>query len=262
MESDTDDPERQAFEILELIDAVRNAPWCQSSVCRGQNIEQLLDDLEDSYRVAMEPWAVHRTTPGELFQEDFYRWHEDMFPADVYQEACWRFNELVTTSRFSVEETPCLHDLEQVNSTNDKITHRHIVSLAVLACIRFALDDLESIKFLDAQEDIERISGQIEQSRDVQKQADLWLSQLATLSVAQHQTIFEGKKQPREASKKLRNSLTCEVVVSFFKERPGQKVEAVICDLREKLKIDDKYTVSERTIARRYSDAKKKNLLP
>lgn len=191
MEDDTDEPERQAFEILDLIDSVRNAPWSQSSVCSAQHLEQLLDNLEESYRFAMAPWAVHRTMPEELAQEDFYRWHEYMFPPDVYQEARWRFNELVTTSRFSVEESPCLFDLEQVHSTNDKITKRHIVSLAVLVCIQFALEELEPLEFLDEQEGFNAIVHQIDQARSLQKHADLWLQHLATLNDAHRETVFE-----------------------------------------------------------------------
>ena len=260
MESDKPDPERQAFEILELIEALRDATWCQSSACRDHNIEQFLDDIEDSYRSAMEPWVVHRTTPDELAHEDFYRWHEYMFPPDVFQEARWRFNELVTTSRFSVEETPCLHDLEQVNSANDKINQQHIVSLAAIACIRFTLEDLESIEFLDAQKDIDRISDQIEKARSLKMNADLWLSHMATLCAAQRQTVFERKEQPRAASKKPRKpttaAVTPELVAIRFNIRTiGKKWETILTELAEE------FNVSESTIARHYRKAKKKNLL-
>jgi len=104
MEHGKTEPERQALHILELIDALRGAQWNNLSALQAKSMAALLDDLEDSYRFAMAPWAEHRTTAGELMQEDFYRWHEYMFTPDVYEEAVWRFNELLTTSRFSVED--------------------------------------------------------------------------------------------------------------------------------------------------------------
>jgi hypothetical protein len=204
-----------------------------------------------------------------MAQEDFYRWHEYMFPPDVYQEARRRFVELVTTSRFSVEETPCLFDLEQVNPATDKITNRHTVSLAVLVCIQFALEELKPLEILNAQGDIKAIVHQIEQARSLQEQADLWLAHLATLDAAHRETVFERtiekrkrSMQAKQAAQNLRKNPTVKQVASHFNERPGQKWESVIDEFREATKTDSgEYTVSESTIARRYREAKKKNLL-
>ncbi len=259
MECDTTEPDRQAFEILELIDSLRVAPWCQLRAFCSQEIEKLLDDLEGAYRFAMEPWAIYRTTPGEMAQEDFYHWHEYMFPPDVYQQARWRFNELVTTSRFSVEESPCLFDLEQVHSANDKITIRHIVSLAVLVCIQFALEELESLEFLDGQGGIKDAARPIEQARSLQKHADSWLQHLATLNAAHSENAFERKQQARKASKQPRKSgtrdCTIKVVANYFNSNPGRPQKALIAELKEA------HGIGERTIGTLIQKARAKKMM-
>ena len=272
MECDTTEPDRQAFEILELIDSLRVAPWCQLRASCSQEIEKLLDDLEGAYRFAMEPWAIYRTTPGEMAQDDFYRWHEYMFPPDVYQEARWRFNELVTTSRFSVEESPCLFDLEQVHSANDKITNRHIVSLAVLVCIRYALEELEPLEFLAAQTDAKAMVHQIEQARILQNHADLWLQHLATLNAAYRESVFERRTEKNRISKqnaenrknaKKKGSQECtpKAVAEFFRanlkpDRPkrGQQ-KGIISDLT------NIYGISETLVKERLKQAKDDGLM-
>ena len=258
MESDTAEPGRQAFEILELIDTLRDANLCQSSGCHTEHTDTLLDDLEDSYRFAMEPWAEHRVVTNELAQEDFYRWHEYMFPPDIYQDVRRRFEELVTTSRFSVESETSFFELQQVNSPSDKIAARHIASLAVLVCIHFALEELDPLEFLDAQK--------IEQARGLQRQADLWLEHLNTLNLGKSEFDLERKTEKIEKSKnaqriaklprkKATRELTIELVASFFKERKNQKWEVVRGELA------GLFDVGESTVSRIYAKAKQKNLL-
>jgi len=260
MEYGMTEPERQAFHILELIDALHGAPCCQLSAYQGPKIETLLAKLEDTYRIAMEPWKEHRTTPGELLQEDFYRWHEYMFLPDVYQEAKWRFNELVTTSRFSVEDEPQIYDLEQVNSPSEEITIRHVVSLAILVCIQFSLDELESLEYLDPKIDSEYISQKVEQAYGLQKQADSWLSHLATLNLGKRDAYHEldnerdlRKKQPQQAARKPRKSkdLTDEILVAYFNEWRETKQSQVIAG-----ELMEKYGISERTVYRRLEKVK------
>lgn len=264
MASDTSAPVRQAIEILEKIDSLRDSLWCHPGVCGDQNIETLLDDLEDSYWFAMVPWAEHRTVPGELAQEDFYRWHEYMFPPDVFEDVRRRFNELVTTSRFSVEDGPYVCDLELVNSPSAEITRRHVVSLAALVCIKYALEELESLEFAGNQTEIEPNVRAIEQARDLQKHADLWLSHLATLNIAkgeiEHDRKFDKAEKSRKATvsaKSIRKGkdLTLEVLAAYFNARKKEKWEAVRSELAEA------HNLSESTVGRRYRKAKDDNLL-
>ena len=147
-----------------------------------------------------------------------------------------------------------------------------MVSLAVLACIQFALEELESLELLDQQKDIENLDQKMEQAYGLKKQAALWLSHLATLDLSKRDAEYEReteqeerKKQPRKAAEKPRKDstreLTAEVVAAFYNERKGQKLETVRNELREKFKDGDKYTVSESTISRIYKKAKEKNLV-
>jgi hypothetical protein len=270
MEPDTEAPAKQAFQILELIDALRCSSWCQSSVRYCQSIETLLDDLEDTYRDAMETWAEFLTTKDDRLLEDFYHWHEYIFPPDIYLEARWRFSELVTTSRFSVESELGVSDLLNVNQPTEEITSRHVVSLAVLVCIQFALEELEPLEFVDEQSEAEAFTRQIEVARGLQVTANWWLTQLDSLSVSHRELNHEVNKVRVEIKRQLKaeiseknkrpgyrvaKDLTPKAIASYFKERPNQKVESLISELAEK------FGASPETVLRRYSEAKKKNLL-
>ena len=97
-------------ETLESLEALRNSPICWSRVIASNSnlkVAQLLDDLEEFYRYAFEPWVEHKTVfESEASQREFLRWPTGMFPAAIQRDARYRFWELVTTSRFSVNALP------------------------------------------------------------------------------------------------------------------------------------------------------------
>lgn len=286
-------------ETLESIDALRNSPVRWSSVALEYSVDELLDSLEESYRYALEPWAELRTVfDCEASQCEFLRWPDGMFPAKIQSDARSRFWELVSTSRFSVSAVPNLRDLQRVNWTSQKVTIRHVVSLAVIVCIKKAIEDLETIDgwwredsqpyragkpfdwlsdndpeqldrilsvMLEAPDELEPHNQKIRDALSERDQANAWLSQLNTLNFAQAEVkqsnkISAAKKseKARRAAKNLRKGidLTPEVTAVYFNERPGQKFEIVCGELAAK------YGISERTVSRRYSLAKGKNLLP
>lgn len=133
--------------IYKEIEKLRDSPICWVSILKDQDIEKLLDDLEESYIYAIKTFDEYITTQGELSLCDFYNFDEYLFPPDVYEEAKSRFWELITTSRFSVNSEPSVWLLQNVRSPNETITMRHIVALAVMACVKEAIDSLEWIEF-------------------------------------------------------------------------------------------------------------------
>ena len=291
---------RKSIEIYEQIERLHNSPVCWSSVTLDQGVDGLLNDLEEAFYFSMQPWQEYRTVPGESALGDFYSWQEYMFPPDIYDQAIYRFSELITTSRFSVNSEPVLYDLEQVHPTNERITTRHVVSLAVMVCIYDALSDLDCIeRWLDDDtlpfragksfswlvendadqldqillfvyekpEDREPFYKRIKDAREYLKNADLWLSHLATLDLIKREDDLKSAIKKSEISKintksakKPRKAetqkITLELVASRWNNRhPETKFESFIDDLSKE------FNVSERTVSRRYSEAKKNNLV-
>lgn len=285
-------------ETLESIDALRESPVCWSSFSRGHNVEELLEDLEDAYRNALKPWAEHRTVfDCQAAQHEFLRWPEGMFSARIQRDARSRYWELVTTSRFSVNATPSVFDLQRVNWPSEKITMRHIVSLAAMVCIIEAMQPLEQIEdwwredscpyragkpfdwlskhdpkkiemilsvMLETPKEIEPYNWKVQEARETLGQANVWLSHLATMNFHQNEVEQSAKVAVAEKSEKARTAarsprkgvdLTPAVLAAFFNARPSEKWESL------QAKLADIYGVSPSTVARRYAQAKKDNLL-
>lgn len=288
-------------ETSDSIDALRNSPVCWSNVSRaahGPSVELLLDDLDDLLARALQPWNELRTVfECAASGREFSRWPDGMCPARIHREARYRFWELVTTSRFSVNEVPSIAELQTVNWTDSTVTVRHVAGLAAVVCIIEAIDALEQIEswwvedtkgyrggmaFQWLAEDdpeqmnliLETVCGgpekwepfaqKIRDAVEAKNQAESWLSHLGTLDFDRAELDHIRKVERAERSSKARLSaqtlrkaaiLTPEVVASYFNDRPAQKWETVCDDLAEL------YKVSVRTVARRYKDAKEKNLV-
>ena len=116
----------------------------------------------------------------------------------------------------------------------------------------------------DAPDKWEPFDQKIRDAVEARNQAETWLSHLGTLEFDRAELDHIRKVERAEKSSKARLSaqtprkaatLTPEVVAIYFNERLTQKWETVRDDLAEL------YKVSGRTVARRYKDAKEKNLV-
>jgi hypothetical protein len=285
-------------ETLESIDTLRNSPVCWSSFSREHNIEELLENLEDAYRYALEPWGEHRTVfDGKGAQREFLRWPEGMFSAHIQRDARYRFWELVTTSRFSVNAVPSVFELQGVNWPSEKITLRHVVSLAAMVCIIEAIQSLEQIEYwwredsrpyragkpfewlskndpgkmdvilsvmLETPKEIEPHKGQIRDSLEALEHADAWLAHLTTMNFGKQEVERSAKEAVAEKSKKAQAS------AETPRKGKGLTLE-VLADYfnarpGEKqgpllVALSELHEVSERTVSRRYQKAKENNLL-
>ncbi|APW47218.1 hypothetical protein [Rhodoferax antarcticus] len=112
----------------------------------GLEITKLIDELETAYYLAAKPWARLKTvydSPNTTREE--LRWPDGTYPSKVQRDARFRFQELVTTSRFSVNEVPSTQALKQVNTPMHPVTILHVACLAAMVCIFDGIQALETI---------------------------------------------------------------------------------------------------------------------
>lgn len=288
-------------ETLECLHALRDSPVCWSIIApklTGGSVEKLIDDLEDLYALALQPWDEFKSVfEHQKTQREFLRWPDGMIPASIQREARYRFWELVTTSRFSVNAEPSMFELLRVNWTTSTITIRHAVSLAAMVCIKESIEALESVELwwrddskpyragkpFDwlAQHDPEQVElilatvyethaereGYTQKVKDAwgaRSQADLWLSHLNTLNFDKTEIDFSRRVAKSEKSKQAKNAAQ--------KPRKGATLtpELVASYFKEhsakkwetnRDDLAEKYSVSGSTVARRYEVAKKNNLV-
>jgi len=111
----------------------------------GLEITKLIDELETAYYSAAKPWERLKTVYDSPHATHELRWPDGTYPAKVQIDARFRFHELVTTSRFSVNEVPNTGALEQVNTPLPPVTIQHVACLAAMVCIFDAIQALETI---------------------------------------------------------------------------------------------------------------------
>lgn len=288
-------------ETIESLDALRNSPVCWSSTTTKSphpRVELLLDDLEELYALALAPWTEYKTVfECKATQRECLRWPGGMFPARIQRDARYRFWELVTTSRFSVNALPSIFDLQRVNWTTATVTVRHAVSLAAMVCIKDAIEALEWIEcwwdddskayragkpfrwlaqhdpgrmelilavMFETADECEPHNEKIKDAWDARNQAEAWLAHLNTLDFKKAELEQSDKVAAAEKSKKAR--------AAAKNPRKGTSLtpEVLAAYFNERpgqkweTVRDDlakKYAVSERTVARRYASAKQKNLM-
>jgi len=246
--------------ILDLLYSLHNFTLYDALSTESENvqtIEQLLDDLVDFYQTALQAWDEFRTVFDHPQRQHFLRWPEGTYPTEIRQLARWRFWELVTTTRFEVRDIRTAGDLIRIQfDATPPLERRHIVSLAIMVCIK---DAIEALEVTDLQEALH--------ARD---DAAFWLTHFETLTVASgdlrraakkasdeatHKFKAERSRQATHAAKKLRSPLTPELVAKHFKANPGKLQKALVLELMEC------FDVSARTVATRLQDAKKMHLM-
>lgn len=225
-------------EVIDSLQELRDSPICGLDIDKNpldSTVECLFENLEDLYRRSLLPWEQFRTVfDCKATQRDLLRWPHGTYSAKIRRAARERFWELMTTSRFSVNEIPNIHALQEVNWPLPPITERHAASLAVIVCIIEAIEALESVlskwkieskPFLrgkpfewlasndpayleavvvDILESANQRAFYIEQIRDAwdsHNQAELWLSHVDTLDF--HQAEIERTTTRTKAQAEL-----------------------------------------------------------
>ena len=231
-------------EVIDSLYALRESPLCWRAIDvepLDSNNERLIEGLEDLYRRAMQPWEQFRTVfDCSASQREFSRWPNGTYSARIRKKALMKYWELVTTSRFSVNEIPNIYPLQEVGFTDPPMTLRHDASLAMMACIIYALEHLqhvlsswkcESRRLLQGKpfewavtnnpQGLESIvlqilrapngrrfyAEQVREAWDCSRQAELWLSQINTLDF--HET--EIKKIVRDDDSQTSAKVTKEI---------------------------------------------------
>ncbi len=254
--------------IIECLCTLRNSTLYDvltAEAAHGQTIEQLIEDLENLYRTALQVWDEFRTVfECKYTQRQWLRWPDGTYPESIRRAARFHFWEMVTTTRFDVRDTAAAGELIgwRFNAT-PPLSKKHLVSLAMIVCIKDSIEALDQIDATAGENGICNFLAEAWQARD---HAALWLTHLETLNVAYGELNHAVKKARAEIEWRLKSEqsernkrpgnrvaidLTPEVIACYFNERPDQKYETLIGELAEK------YHVSEATVSRRYSKAKK-----
>jgi len=258
--------------IIECLYKIRNLmPYeaLATKAANGQTIEELIEDLEDFYRTALQAWDEFRTVfECQDTQRHLMRWPEGTYPANIRRAARFHFWELVTTSRYSVREIEAAGELIAVHfDPLSPLGKRHSVSLAMMVCIKDAIEALEQI---EATADSENDQANLDEACAACEHAAFWLANLETWNVASRELNHaikkaraetaqkiksERSKQAMQAAKKLRTAVTPELVASHFKANPSKLQKTLVLELTER------YQVSARTVATRLKEAKTLNLM-
>lgn len=258
--------------IIECLYTLRNFTIYEAlttKAANGQTIEQLIDDLEDFYRTALLVWNEFRTVfEHEQTQRYLLRWPDGTYPASIRRAARFHFWELVTTTRFEVRDIETAGELIAVKfNATPPLGKRHSVSLAIMVCIKDAIEALEQF---EATADSENDQANLNEAWAARNDAAFWLTHLATLNAASHELNraikraqaetaqkikSERSKQATEAARKLRTPLTPELVASYFKANPNKQQKTLVLELKEL------YGVSIRTVTNRLKEARALNLM-
>ena len=136
-------------EVIESLYLLRDSPLCWPSFDRkalDSNTARLLDDLEELYNMAASPWSEFRTVVDcESSQREYLRWPYGTYSAKIRKECRLRFWELVTTTRFSVDDIPNISELQKVNFPFPPLNVRHLASIATMVCVHDAIGALERV---------------------------------------------------------------------------------------------------------------------
>lgn len=262
----------------------------------GLEITKLIDELEAAYYSASEPWAQLKTvhdSPKASYEK--LRWPDGTYPAKVQKDASRRFWELVTTSRFSVNEAPRIQALEEVNSPMPPVTIQQVACLAAMVCIFDAIEALEAIlrhwqdisepyrggkpfqwltdydtsalelilqTALKAPDEADFYQSQINDAHKASDQANAWLLQVENLQPlideierVKRRAKLDKKKQANAASSKPRPNR--EKPVSTQQVGDFFNVRQGQKHITIVKEAADEFDVSESTIARRLKDYRK-----
>lgn len=121
--------------------------------------DRVLAILGDLYERAVQPWEKFRTVQpperfmlicctGDVTQDAeaapiYDRWPYGTFPPEIQRDARFRYWELKTTTRFSLDDTPDKWSLEQVHPATKPLDFRHVAGIAAIVCISEALEHYE-----------------------------------------------------------------------------------------------------------------------
>jgi hypothetical protein len=254
--------------IIECLYTLRNSTLYDAlttQAANGQTIEELIEDLEDLYRTALQVWDEFRTVyECKDTQRQWLRWPDGTYPKSIRRAVRSQFIEMATTTRFEVRDVSQIPEILAFRfSPWYPVTRKHVPSLAAMVCIKDAIDALEQIEAATGENGMGDFLSEAWQARD---HAALWLTHLETLSIAYGElnhavrkaradTELRLKSEQSERNKRpgyrVAKDLTPEIIDRYCNERPDQKYETLIGELA------DKYHVSEATVSRRYSKAKK-----
>jgi uncharacterized protein YeaO (DUF488 family) len=258
--------------IIECLYTLRNFTLYEALTTKaenGQTVEQLIEDLEDFYRTALQAWDEFRTVfEHEQTQRHLSRWPDGTYPASIRQAARYHFWELVTTTRFNVRDIKTAAELIAVDfEPLPPLEKKHIVSLAMMVCVQDAIEALEQI---EATGNSENDQANLNEAWEAQEHAAFWLTHFETLNVASRELNHavkkawteserrfkaEKSKQARQAAKQLRTPLTPPMVASYIKAHPDKQQKALVLELAEIHKV------SVRTVSTRLKEAKTLNLM-
>lgn len=288
-------------ETIECLRALRDSPVCWSIIApklTGGSVEKLIDDLEDLYALALQPWEEFKSVfEHQKTRREFLRWPDGMIPASIQREARYRFWELVTTSRFSVNAEPSMSELQWVNWTTSTITIRHAVSLAAMVCIKEAMESLEWVELwwrddskpyragkpFDwlAQHDPEQVelilatvyethaeregyTQKVKDAWDSRNQAELWLSHLNTLNFDKAEIDFSRRVAKSEKSKQAKNAAQKpRKAASLTPEHVAIYFKANPNKIQKTLisELAEQHGVGKRTVSERLKKARDCNLM-
>ncbi|MBK7656951.1 MAG: hypothetical protein IPJ18_19925 [Betaproteobacteria bacterium] len=108
--------------------------WLEFERYEDANVTSILEDLETVYRRALQYWEKFKTVfDAKNTMRDRLRWPYGTYPRRIQQEARFRYRELKTTSRFSVDEAPDIFELQRLSVIADPLTTLgHVASLVAM----------------------------------------------------------------------------------------------------------------------------------
>ncbi|MDE2416456.1 MAG: hypothetical protein KGN32_01495 [Burkholderiales bacterium] len=232
-------------DVIDSLYRLHESPLCGIDIDKrplDSNVATLIEDLEDLYRRALLPWEKFRTVfECRLTKRDYLRWPYGTYSAEIRNEARYRFWELKTTTRFSVNEIPNIQALQRVNWPFDPITVLHVASLAAMVCIVESIEALEGVlsnwkiesrpylsgkpfewlalndpeylesailEVLESANEREFYSDKIRDALDSKNQAELWLSQANTLDFHDSEIEKLNKRMELEISTKIKAEIS------------------------------------------------------
>ncbi len=261
--------------IIECLYTLRNSTLYDvltTEAANGQTIEELIEDLEDLYRTALQVWDEFRTVfECKDTKRDLLRWPDGTYPASIRQAARFHFWEMATTTRFEVRDFATAGELIAFRfNAPQPLEKKHSVSLAVMVCIKDAIEALEQI---DAMGNSENNQANLNEAWGAREHAAFWLTHLETLNVASVELTHavkmaraettqkiksERSKQATQAAKKLRTALTPELVASYIKANPVNRKNPQKARLAE---LAELYNTKPRTVSTRLKEARTQKLM-
>ncbi len=239
-----------------------------------KTIDHLIEDLDDLYRTALHTFDEFKTVfECKDTSRHQLRWPDGTYPASIRHNAKRQFWEIVTTTRYEVRDMKQITELIEVKLIpTPPLKTRHAVSLAIMVCVKDAIEALEQI---EATADGGSTVYFLEEARQARDHAKSWLTYLRTLIVASReqnravnkacteieiQFKAERSKKARASAKaprkKTTKSVTPELVATRFNNRSQNTKWETVRD-----EIAEEFKVSERTVSRLYKIAKENNLV-